>query len=120
MRFAILWPGCRKNFCRAKKIYPNKKIEIFSSDTLKKNKSIDGLLNKIEKKDIDILVGTQLLSKGFHFPKLNCIVVVDSDFTSHGYDLRSAEKNVQLYHQLSGRAGREGNISTIFFSNIYS
>ena len=60
-------------------------------------------------------MGTQLLSKGFHFPKLNCIVVVDGDFSSHGYDLRSAEKNIQLYHQLSGRAGREGNISTIFF-----
>ena len=61
------------------------------------------------------MVGTQLLSKGFHFPKLNCIVVVDSDFSSHGYDLRSAEKNVQLYHQLAGRAGREGNASSIFF-----
>ena len=60
-------------------------------------------------------MGTQLLSKGFHFSKLNCIVVVDGDFSSHGYDLRSAEKNVQLYHQLSGRAGREGNMSTIFF-----
>ena len=61
------------------------------------------------------MIGTQLLSKGFHFPKLNCIVVVDSDFSSHGYDLRSAEKNIQLYHQLSGRAGRTGNVSTIFF-----
>ena len=102
-------------FVELKKIYQNKKIEIFSSDTLKKNKSANSLLRKVEKKKIDILVGTQLLSKGFHFPKLNCIVVVDSDFTSHGYDLRSAEKNVQLYHQLSGRAGREGNISTILF-----
>ena len=98
-----------------KKIYPSKKIEIFSSDTLKKNKSTDTLLKKVEKKKIDILVGTQLLSKGFHFPKLNCIVVVDSDFTSHGYDLRSAEKNMQLYHQLSGRAGRESSTSTIYF-----
>ena len=61
------------------------------------------------------MIGTQLLSKGFHFPKLNCIVVVDSDFSSHGYDLRSAEKNIQLYHQLSGRAGREGNASAIYF-----
>ena len=69
----------------------------------------------MEKKKIDILIGTQLLSKGFHFPKLNCIVVVDSDFTSHGYDLRSAEKNIQLYHQLSGRAGRTGDKSTIYF-----
>ena len=60
-------------------------------------------------------MGTQLLSKGFHFPKLNCIVVVDADFSSHGYDLRAAEKNIQLYHQLAGRAGREGNTSTVYF-----
>ena len=72
-------------------------------------------MKKVEKKKIDILVGTQLLSKGFHFPKLNCIVVVDSNFSSHGYDLRSAEKNMQLYYQLAGRAGREGNVSTIYF-----
>jgi len=102
-------------FSELKKIYPDKKIEIFSSDTLKKNKLTNTLLKKVEKKKIDILVGTQLLSKGFHFPKLNCIVVVDGDFSSHGYDLRSAEKNIQLYHQLAGRAGREGNTSTIYF-----
>ena len=108
-------PGVERIFAELKKIYPNKKVEIFSSDTLKKNKSINTLLKKVEKKKIDILVGTQLLSKGFHFPKLNCIVVVDGDFSSHGYDLRSAEKNVQLYHQLSGRAGRESNTSTIYF-----
>ena len=82
---------------------------------MEKNKSTNELLKKVESKKIDILVGTQLLSKGFHFPKLNCIVVVDGDFSSHGYDLRAAEKNMQLYHQLSGRAGREGNYSTIFF-----
>ncbi len=108
-------PGVERIFSELKKIYPQKKIEIFSSDTLGKQKSTIDLINKIEKNKIDILVGTQLLSKGFHFPKLNCIVVVDGDFSSHGYDLRSAEKNVQLYHQLSGRAGRAGNSSTIFF-----
>ena len=108
-------PGVERILLELKKIYPNKKIEIFSSDTLEKNQSTNSLLKRVEKKKIDILVGTQLLSKGFHFPKLNCIVVVDGDFSSHGYDLRSAEKNVQLYHQLSGRAGREGGISTIFF-----
>ena len=108
-------PGVERIFAELKKIYPNKKPEVFSSDTLKKNKSTNTLLKKVEKNKIDILVGTQLLSKGFHFPKLNCIVVVDSDFSSHGYDLRSAEKNIQLYHQLAGRAGRESNTSTIYF-----
>ena len=108
-------PGIERVFEELKKIYPNKKINVFSSDTLKKNKLTDELFEDAEKKTIDILVGTQLLSKGFHFPKLNCIVVVDADFSSHGYDLRSAEKNVQLYHQLSGRAGRETNLSSIYF-----
>ena len=113
--FLFCGPGVERIFSELKKIYPDKKIEIFSSDTLKKRKFTDTLIKKVEKKKIDILIGTQLLSKGFHFPKLNCIVVVDADFSSHGYDLRSAEKNIQLYHQLSGRAGREGNVSTIYF-----
>jgi len=107
-------PGVERIFAELKKIYPQKKIEVFSSDTLKK-KSFDILLKKVEKKEIDILIGTQLLSKGFHFPRLNCIVVVDGDLSSHGYDLRSAEKNIQLYHQLSGRAGREGKKSAVYF-----
>ena len=72
-------------------------------------------LEKIINNEIDILVGTQLISKGFHFPSLNCIVVVDIDLSSQGHDLRSAEKNLQLYHQLSGRAGRTGQPSTVYF-----
>ena len=113
--FLFCGPGVERIFAELKKIFPDKKINIFSSDTLKKEEKINELLSKVEKKQIDILVGTQLLSKGFHFPKLNCIVVVDGDFSSHGYDLRTAEKNIQLYYQLTGRAGREGNISTIYF-----
>ena len=113
--FLFCGPGVERIFAELKKIFPNKKINIFSSDTLKKEEKINELLSKVERKQIDILVGTQLLSKGFHFPKLNCIVVVDGDFSSHGYDLRTAEKNIQLYYQLTGRAGREGNISTIYF-----
>jgi len=113
--FLFCGPGVERIFLELKKIYPEKKIEVFSSDTLGKNKSTSELLQKVEKNKIYILIGTQLLSKGFHFPRLNCIVVVDSDFSSHGYDLRSAEKNIQLYHQLSGRAGREASLSTIFF-----
>ena len=108
-------PGVERIFSELKEIYPNKTIEIFYSDTLEESEFANKILENVERNKIDILVGTQLLSKGFHFPKLNCIVVVDGDFSSHGYDLRSAEKNIQLYHQLSGRAGREGAPSTIYF-----
>ena len=78
-------------------------------------KSSKEKLEKIINNEIDILIGTQLISKGFHFPNLNCIVVVDIDLSSHGHDLRVAEKNLQLYHQLSGRAGRTGQPSTVYF-----
>ena len=113
--FIMCGPGVERIAEELKKKYPKKEVRIFSSDTLNKKKTSEELIKKIENKNIDILVGTQLISKGFHFPKLNCIVVVDADFSSHGYDLRSAEKNIQLYHQLSGRAGREGSSSTIYF-----
>ena len=113
--FIMCGPGVERIAEELKKKYPDKKIEIFSSDTLDKKNSSEQLIEKIERKKIDILVGTQLISKGFHFSKLNCIVVVDADFSSHGYDLRSAEKNIQLYHQLRGRAGREALSSFIYF-----
>ena len=78
-------------------------------------KSSSDILEKIINNKIQIMVGTQLISKGFHFPNLNCIVVLDIDLTLNGYDLRGAEKNLQLYHQLSGRAGRAGKPATVYF-----
>ena len=78
-------------------------------------KSSSEILENIIDNKINILVGTQLISKGFHFPNLNCIVVVDIDLSSQGHDLRGEEKNLQLYHQLSGRAGRTGKPATVYF-----
>ena len=72
-------------------------------------------LERIINNKTQILVGTQLISKGFHFPYLNCIVVLDIDLSANGHDLRSSEKNLQLYHQLSGRAGRAGKPSKVYF-----
>ncbi|MFL2891495.1 MAG: primosomal protein N' [Candidatus Pelagibacter sp.] len=110
-------PGVERISEEVKKKFPTKKIEIFSSDTMNKKDSIIKL-EKIINNQVQILVGTQLISKGFHFPNLNCIVVVDIDLSSHGHDLRGAEKNLQLYHQLSGRAGRAGKPATVYFQTL--
>ena len=107
-------PGVERISEEVKKKFPLKRIEIFSSDTMNKKDS-SSKLEKIINNEIQILVGTQLISKGFHFPNLNCIVVVDIDLSSQGHDLRSAEKNLQLYHQLSGRAGRAGKPAIVYF-----
>ena len=112
-------PGVERIAEEVKKKFPFKKIEIFSSDTMNRKNSKEKL-EKIVNNEIEILVGTQLISKGFHFPYLNCIVVIDIDLSSYGHDLRGAEKNLQLYHQLAGRAGRTGKHSTVYFQTYNS
>ena len=112
--FIFSGPGVERISEELKKIFPDQKNFIFSSDTMNKKES-SRILEKIVNNKISILVGTQLISKGFHFPNLNCIVVVDIDLSSQGHDLRGVEKNLQLYHQLAGRAGRTGKPATVYF-----
>ena len=85
-------PGVEKVFEELKIIFPNKVVKIFSSDYLNQKKQSENLIKEVSEEKIDILVGTQMISKGFNFPKLNCIVVVDADFSGKGYDLRTTEK----------------------------
>ena len=116
--FIMYGPGVEKIFEELKKVFPSNTIEIFSSDYMKKKDQTQSLFKRIINNKVDILVGTQMISKGFNFPKLNCIVVVDADFSGRGYDLRATEKNVQLYHQLSGRAGRFSQDSIIIYQTL--
>ncbi len=117
-KFILYGPGVEKIFNEVKEIFPDKKVSIFSSDYLKKKDEIKELFSKINQNEVDILIGTQMISKGFNFPKLNCIVVVDADFSGRGFDLRSTEKNIQLYNQLSGRAGRFSPESLIVYQTL--
>ena len=64
------------------------------------------LLEKMEQGKIDILIGTQIITKGYHFPNLTLVVVVDADVGFSGGDLRASERTFQLLHQVGGRAGR--------------
>ena len=116
--FVMYGPGVEKIFDEVKEIFPLYKASIFSSDYLKNKERTNNLFKAINENKIDILVGTQMISKGFNFPKLNCIVVIDADFSGRGYDLRTTEKNIQLYHQLSGRAGRFSSKSLIIYQTL--
>jgi len=116
--FIMYGPGVEKIYEEVCKLFPTNKVEIFSSDYMKKKNHTNSLFSKIANNEIDILIGTQMISKGFNFPKLNCIVVLDADFTGRGYDLRTTEKNIQLYNQLSGRAGRFSSESLIIYQTL--
>ena len=116
-KFIFTGPGVEKVLDEVNTLFPKFKASIFSSDTMNKKNS-SNILENISNNKIKILVGTQLISKGFHFPNLNCIIVLDIDLSSQGHDLRSGEKNLQLYHQLAGRAGRTGKASNIYFQTL--
>ena len=110
--------GVEKIFEEVREIFPNKRIELFSSDFIHNDDVTKNIFKSIEDGKINIIVGTQLISKGFHFPKLNCIVIVNSDMSFLGNDIRSSEKTFQLMSQLSGRAGREVKNSTVYLQTF--
>jgi primosomal protein N' (replication factor Y) len=64
-------------------------------------------LEQVAEGKVDIIIGTQLVAKGHHFPKLNLVGVIDADLGLSNGDPRAAERTFQLLHQVSGRAGRE-------------
>lgn len=109
--------GVEKLLDEIKQIYPKKRIIVISSDIIK-NDDLTDKIKKIENNEVDIIVATQMISKGFNFPSLNCIVVVNADNSFFGSDIRSTEKNYQLLHQLSGRAGRFDD-NSIFILQTY-
>ena len=113
-QFTFYGLGVEKIFEEIKSLFPDKRIQIFSSDAIANSAKAKDIINDIEKNKISILVGTQMISKGFHFPHLNCIVVVNSDTNFLGSDIRASEKNFQLLQQVSGRAGRESNDAMVY------
>ena len=88
-------------------LFPHAKIAQITSDTLTSPAEFEELLNKIKNGDIDILIGTQMLAKGHHFPNLTLVGVIDADMGLAGGDLRAGERTFQLLNQVMGRAGRE-------------
>ena len=87
--------------------FPEVKIEILSSDTVKNPHAMSTLLKKIQNCEIDIIIGTQMISKGHNFKNLTLVGIIDADMSLSGGDLRASEKAFQVLHQVSGRAGRE-------------
>ena len=110
--------GVEKIYEEVKKIFPDKRIELFSSDFIHNDDEGKKIFENIQDGKTNIIVGTQLISKGFHFPKLNCIVIVNADTNFLGNDIRSSEKTYQLMNQLSGRAGREVKNSIVYLQTF--
>jgi primosomal protein N' (replication factor Y) len=99
-------PGVERVAEEAARRFPQARLSVLSSDALVGPHALEAALNAIAAGEVDLIIGTQLVAKGHHFPLLTLVGVVDADLGLEGGDLRAAERTFQLLHQVSGRAGR--------------
>ena len=105
--FVACGPGVERLEEEVATLFPNKRVLVLSSDLVASLERMREEFRDISDGRIDIVIGTQLVAKGHHFPKLNLVGVVDADLGLGSGDPRAAERTFQLLHQVIGRAGRE-------------
>ena len=106
-RMVACGPGVERLFEEIGSLFPDARVELMTSDTIGSPLAAVEVVRRVQAHEIDILIGTQLVAKGHHFPKLTLVGVVDADLGLNGGDLRATERTYQLLHQVAGRAGRE-------------
>jgi primosomal protein N' (replication factor Y) (superfamily II helicase) len=100
-------PGVERLQEEAANLFPNARTMVLSSDLITSIETMRSELNEIAEGRVDIIIGTQLVAKGHHFPRLNLVGVVDADLGLGNGDPRAAERTWQLLNQVIGRAGRD-------------
>ncbi|WP_298252536.1 primosomal protein N' [Bradyrhizobium sp.] len=100
-------PGVERLQEEAAQLFPDARTMVLSSDLITSIETMRSELNEIAEGRVDIIVGTQLVAKGHHFPRLNLVGVVDADLGLSNGDPRAAERTWQLLNQVIGRAGRD-------------
>jgi len=105
--FVACGPGVERLEEEVAALFPDRRILVLSSDLVATVERMREELAEIERGLVDIVIGTQLVAKGHHFPKLNLVGIVDADLGLSNGDPRASERTFQLLHQVVGRAGRE-------------
>ncbi len=99
-------PGVERLAEEVARILPDLRVALATSDTIFSPARAAALVASVEAREVDLLIGTQLVTKGYHFPDLTLVGVVDADLGLAGGDLRAAERTFQQIAQVAGRAGR--------------
>lgn len=112
-------PGIERIEEEVYRLFPDSRIFVISKDQASKPELRTKFLEKMANSEIDILIGTQVITKGYHFPNITLVGVIDADLGFMGADLRANERNYQLLHQVGGRAGREYKKGQVFLQTYY-
>lgn len=107
-------PGVERIADEVAALFPDARVAQVTSDTIWSPAKAAEFVARMESHEIDIVVGTQLVTKGYHFPNLTLVGVVDADLGLSGGDLRAAERTFQQIAQVAGRAGRGSKPGRVF------
>jgi primosomal protein N' (replication factor Y) len=107
-------PGVERIADEVAELFPEARTAIVTSDTIWSPLRAAEFVGAMEADAIDVVVGTQLVTKGYHFPNLTFVGVVDADLGLAGGDLRAAERSFQQIQQVAGRAGRADKPGRVF------
>jgi primosomal protein N' (replication factor Y) len=88
------------------KVLPQAKIARIDADAMRRKHALRDTLNAFKSRKIDILIGTQMIAKGLHFPNVTLVGILNADLSLHVPDFRAGERTFQLITQVAGRAGR--------------
>lgn len=117
-KFKACGPGVERLAEEAAMLFPDARLAVMASDTANSPKQIGEMLERMERREIDILVGTQIVAKGHHFPLLTLVGVIDADLGLAGGDPRAAERTHQLLTQVAGRAGRAAHPGRVLLQSF--
>jgi primosomal protein N' (replication factor Y) len=115
---AAIGPGVERITEEADALFPRARRLVMASDTMPGPNAAAEAARAIEAREVDLIIGTQIVAKGWHFPHLTLVGVVDADLGLAGGDLRAAERTVQLLHQVAGRAGRAEAPGRVFLQSF--
>ena len=107
-------PGVERVAEEVAQLLPQARVAIVTSDTIWSPQRAAALIRAVDSGEINLLIGTQLVTKGYHFPNLTLVGVVDADLGLSGGDLRAAERTFQQIAQVAGRAGRAAKPGRVF------
>jgi primosomal protein N' (replication factor Y) len=107
-------PGVERIADEVAQLFPEARTAIVTSDTIWSPQRAAEFVAAMDRAEIDVVIGTQLVTKGYHFPNLTLVGVVDADLGLSGGDLRAAERSFQQIQQVAGRAGRGDKPGRVF------
>ncbi len=117
-RLAACGPGVERIAEEVRARLPAARFAVMASDTLDNPQAAQTLVDQVARREIDILIGTQIMAKGYHFPLLTLVGIVDGDLGLAGGDPRASERTFQLLQQMAGRSGRAEDAGRVLLQTV--